>query len=140
MTSEGHDLIVEMIKLKMKAEGYIIVASEGKYRNREIIKTKIPPAILRHRPDVIGYNRLKRFVLIGEAKYFGDIKSKRTQQQIEDFGNLARERKDVYVIFGFPLSEEKEFLLVLKEKKLKKNKKIMLLKVPDKWVKSDEKR
>ena len=137
MASEHHDFIIEIIKLKMKQKGCTIVASEGKYKNRELIKIKIPPQILRHRPDVIGYNRSKNAVFIGEAKYFGDLASKRSKQQIEDFGNLAVKKENIYFVLGFPLSEEDKVRVILKKKDLDQCKKIILLKVPDRWLVSN---
>ncbi len=115
MSSKGHDFILETIQMKIKQLGYKIVASDSHYKN---IKFNMPPTIKNHRPDTVGYSD-DNSVCIGEAKYYGDLNSERSQMQIKDFIMLSNNpNMDVSVIFGIPLSEEKAFLDILKKNDL----------------------
>jgi hypothetical protein len=139
MSSKGHDFILEAVQMKMKQLGCKILASDSHYRD---INPLIPPTILNHRPDSIGYNSEIDLVCIGEAKYYGDLSSNRSHTQIKDFINLADdENKNFNVVFGIPASEENHFLQVLNENDLKLNDRIVLLKIPDRLIpmKEDEK-
>ena len=132
MASRGHDFILEMVQMKMKQLGYKLVASDGHYRD---IKFPIPPTILNHRPDALGYDPNRNSVCIGEAKYYGDLGSMRSHTQIKDFINLTKDRgRDIRVIFGLPISEEKKFLKILRIHDLELNDKILLIKVPDRLI------
>ena len=135
MASKGHDFILEMVQIKMKQMGYKIVASDSHYRE---IKFEIPPTILNHRPDAIGYKE-DNAICIGEAKYYGDLTSNRSHTQIKDFMNLTSDKeREIEVVFGIPHSEEKHFLEILKEENLKLNDKVVLLKIPDRLIPSRE--
>ena len=107
MSSKGHDFILEMIQIKLRKMGYRLIYSESHYKD---MKFAIPPTILNHRPDVVGYK--DNSICIGEAKFYGDFNSIRSHTQIKDFIILSNE-KNIVVIFGFPLSE-KEYFLKLK--------------------------
>ena len=131
MSSKGHDFILETVQMKMKQLGYRIVASDSHYKN---IKFDMPPTIKNHRPDAVGYSD-NNSICIGEAKYYGDLDSERSQTQIIDFINLTLDKKmDIRVVFGIPLSEEETFLEVLRKNDLDLSDRVILLKVPDRLI------
>jgi hypothetical protein len=132
MASRAHDLIVKMIEMKMKSMGFCIIASDQNYDAKEV--TKLPPTILKHRPDVIGYRHEDDSVCIGEAKYYNDLETLRSKEQIEDFGNLCfSEKINAYAIFGVP-SSEKNKLVQIMEDHLIDCEKIVVLEVPDRLL------
>jgi len=135
MSSKGHDFILEAVQMKMKQMGYKIVASDSKYTN---IKLDIPPTIKNHRPDSIGYSD-NNSVCIGEAKYYNDLNSERSQTQIRDFSNIANDStKDILVVFGIPFSEQEKFLEILNKNDLCLNERIILLVIPDRLIPKGE--
>lgn len=132
MSSRGHDFILEMMQIKIKKEGYNIISSECRYRD---IKKKIPPTIINHRPDAIGYNSGNGSICIGEAKYYGDFTSKRSETQITDFISLTRDKKrKISVMFGIPASESENFRKILKKNGQELNTKVEILKIPDRLI------
>jgi|ETNmetMinimDraft_2_1059921.scaffolds.fasta_scaffold103896_2 hypothetical protein len=132
MSSKGHDFILEMIQIRMRQMGYNLLSSESHYRD---IKYKIPPTVISHRPDAIGYNSNTNSICVGEAKYYGDLNSDRSQTQIKDFIGLANDRKrDINIIFGIPLSQEIHFQKILRKNDLELNQKIIILKIPDRLI------
>ncbi len=135
MASKGHDLIVSMLQIKLKLLGFTIIALENP-KDKELIKTRnLPPKILRHRPDLIAIRG--NTICIGEAKYFGDFKTKHSQEQINDFIELANKRDDVIIIFGIPMSEKKELLQFLDQKIALE--KTIILEVPDRLIEDEKK-
>jgi len=130
MASKGHDFIVELVQIKMKQMGYMIMASDSHYRCNTV--SIIPPTVLHHRPDVVGYNKKNKSVCIGEAKYYGDLSSNRSHRQISDYIRITKdEKKNITVVFGIPLSEQEQFYDFLRDNDLELNNKTILLIVPD---------
>lgn len=82
MASEKHQFIMDCIIRKMRYLGYEPVCVDGK--STLVSSLKIPPKIIRHRPDIIGVNIQNR-LCIGEAKTENDVLSKRTHEQIIDY-------------------------------------------------------
>ena len=132
MASKGHDFILEMVQRKMREMQYNLVSSDSHYRD---LKFEMPPTILNHRPDAIGYNSADDSVCIGEAKYYGDLSSKRSHTQIRDFNNISNDKKrNIKVVFGIPFSEGEHFFKILVKNDLKLNDKTILLKIPDRLI------
>lgn len=113
MASRGHDLIVKMIQIKMNKMGYETVFLENRIKGT--IDFELPPTIISHRPDIVGYRRSDNMVCIGEAKYFGDLSSERTKRQIKDFIDLSKNNEKIDLIFGIPLSEKDHFMRIIKD-------------------------
>ena len=112
MASYEHDFIVKMIQVKMKKMGFEVVFMENKHKGTK--KYQIPPTIISHRPDIIGYRKDDDRIMIGEAKYYGDIESDRSKRQIKDFISLSS-KKNIDVIFGIPVSEHEKMIKLVKE-------------------------
>lgn len=136
MSSKGHDFLVEMVQMKMKQMGYVILATDSNYKT---ILKNTPPTILNHRPDALGYNREKNSVCIGEAKYYGDLNTSRSHRQIEDYVTLTKDKKrNLLVIFGIPLSEGFRFLEILRKEGVELNERAILLTIPDRLIPKKE--
>lgn len=85
MPSIVHQFITICLIRKMKEKGYEIIAFNGDYTKIDTIAYKIPPQILRHRPDILGIKRETLNLCIGEAKTTNDLFSKRTKDQLVDY-------------------------------------------------------
>jgi hypothetical protein len=130
MASKGHDFIVKMIEIKMNELDYKIVAKEEHYYNACIAKIKLPPSISNHRPDMIGYSQ-KDCVCIGEAKYYNDLRSSRTIEQLKNYFSLVQKSEKIYLIIGLPFSEMGSLLKILDKNNLEMNERITVLQIPD---------
>ena len=130
MASKGHDFIVKMIGIKMNELGYKIVAQEEHYYNVCIAKIELPPSISNHRPDMIGYSQ-KDCVCIGEAKYYNDLRSSHTIEQLNDYFSLVQKSEKIYLIIGLPSSEMGSLLKILDKNNLELNERITVLQIPD---------
>ena len=120
----------------MKQLGYILVASDSHYFNT---KYAMPPSLVKHRPDSIGYREEDNSVCIGEAKYYGDLSSQRSKTQIKDFINLsAKSDLKITVVFGIPMSLETEFESLIGRLNIEINERTVILKVPDRLIPSKE--
>ena len=131
MASNKHQMIAGIVARKMKEAGYTIVAFDGKcywIGEREL---QIPPALLKHRPDLIGINTADE-ICIGEAKTTSDITTKRTKRQLADFINLkSKSGKEIFFFVGIPLSGKQIFLKVTQELNLENKKNLITITVPD---------
>lgn len=126
MASKAHQFIADLISRKICEQGYQVVSFDGK--NYESVKYRLPPKILRHRPDLIGLK--KDHLIIGESKTKNDL-SRRTWEQINDFVSLTNSDKvKCSLILGFPLSVLSKIEKILSNIEYKKEK-IYLLTVPD---------
>lgn len=138
VASEEHDFIVKMIQIKMKRMGYKIIFMENRIIG--VTQFRIPPKIISHRPDIIGYRKIDNMVCIGEAKYLGDLKTERTKKQIRDFISISKENKNVDLILGIPLSEKsvyKQFIKIFDES-FNFNEKVLL--IPDRLIRREDER
>ncbi len=81
-------MLVDLIARKMRDDGYLPVAYDGRNLVLEGQIIHIPPRVGRHRPDVIGINPSTRSLCIGEAKTSEDLRSKRTQEQLLDYSKI----------------------------------------------------
>lgn len=130
MPSKGHDFIVKMIEIKMNELDFKIVAKEEHYYNPYNYKIRLPPCISNHRPDLIGYSQ-KDIVCIGEAKYYNDIRSSHTIEQLKDYFLLVKKSEKIYLIMGLPSSEMGSLLKILDKNNLEINERITILQIPD---------
>jgi hypothetical protein len=81
-------MLVDLIARRMRDDGYLPVAYDGRNLVLEGEIIHIPPRVGRHRPDVIGINPSTRSLCIGEAKTSDDLRSKRTQEQLLDYSKI----------------------------------------------------
>lgn len=130
MASKGHDFIVKMIEIKMNELDFKIVAKEEHYYNPYNAKTELPPSISNHRPDLIGYSQ-KDCVCIGEAKYYNDLKSLRTIEQLKDYFLLVQKSEKIHLIIGLPSSDVGSLLKIIEKNNLEINERITILQIPD---------
>ncbi len=131
MSSRQHDFIIQMIKIKMKSLGFDVIASDSKYFKN--IKEKIPPTILNHRPDCLGFRKIDNSICIGEAKYFNDFYSKHTKEQLNDFLSLLNDK--IFLIIGIPFSEKNKLNTILNTNE-KNN--LIVLYVPKELLPNDD--
>ncbi len=83
--TKEHELIVAMVARYMRKRGYDLVAFDCSLSWLFGDSFRLPPAIVLHRPDVLGVRKEAPLVCIGEAKTRGDIRSARTRHQLKDF-------------------------------------------------------
>ena len=86
MASKQHQFIIGLINRKIYEYGYTIAFIDGNVSGAFNKKYKLPPKIVRHRPDIIGINN-EGFICIGEAKTKDDIFNSRTKAEFLDFSN-----------------------------------------------------
>jgi len=116
MPSRLHQMIVGLIGRKMRERGYEIVAFDGNEYMFDGQEVKIPPAIGRHRPDIIGYDFETKGICVGEAKTQGDLSSSRTREQLHDYSTVRMhsDGQNMEIILGIPKSAENDLIRLLK--------------------------
>lgn len=127
MASKVHQFIISCLVRKIRDKGYEIIAFEGNWETIGMTKLKIPPCVLRHRPDVIGINTSATNFCIGEGKTQNDLKNVRSKEQFIDFAN----EKNCELIIGIPKSSEKILLSLLKEINLFERKNVSYVLIPE---------
>jgi hypothetical protein len=86
--SKEHDLIVALIARYIRQQGFEIVALETSLSWLFGDSFHLPPAVVHHRPDVLGVRAEPPYISLGEAKTCGDLKSQRTARQLIDFSQI----------------------------------------------------
>jgi len=130
--SKAHDLIVAMITKRIVAAGYQIAAIDSCFDWVFGSGFRLPPTIIRHRPDVLGVRDTPPFLAIGDAKTPGDLGARRTQEQLRDFASL-RVRADgepCLVVLGIPRSGEPRLHDLLRRIGVPRDR-ILVMAVPD---------
>ena len=133
MASKQHQFIIGLINRKICEYGYKIVFIDGHVSGAFEKKYKLPPKIVRHRPDVIGIND-KGFVCIGEAKTQNDIINKRTREELYDFSNFVFNGQKCLLIIGIPKSSQENLVNVLVEIGIQNNDNIEILTISDELI------
>lgn len=131
MASKSHQFIADVVATRMCSDGYSIVSFEGA-SSTETIKSKIPPKIFRHRPDVVGLKGKE--LAIGEAKTCNDF-SLRTKEQLEDFADRSLWPTEINHVFylGIPESMQEKIASFFQGSSSSINE-VILLKVPDRLL------
>lgn len=99
MAGKKHQFIIGLIVKQMREYGCKVKFVEKKYLCTQNIK--IPPQVLRHRPDIFGITDLGQ-ICIGEAKTESDINSARTKEQLKDFSVMILNDMPCEVFLGMP--------------------------------------
>jgi hypothetical protein len=86
--SAAHDLILALITRRIMQSGYDIAALESSFDWLFGEGLRLPPAIIHHRPDVLGVRDRPPFLAIGDAKTTSDLGARRTSQQLLDYASL----------------------------------------------------
>ncbi|HHT9107573.1 MAG TPA: hypothetical protein ACFYD9_02905 [Candidatus Wunengus sp. YC64] len=133
MSSNRHQFILGLVIKKMREVGVTIYGIDGSYPGLFGEKIKIPPQILRHRPDAIG-TRNNGQVCIGEAKTENDLANARTHEQLQDFASIKINGQLCELFIGIPKSSEDVFRKVLEKTGLKDIDNLYLLCVPDELI------
>ena len=133
MASRQHQFIVGLINRKIREYGYTIAFIDGHVLGAFDKKFKLPPKIVRHRPDVIGIND-KGFICIGEAKTKDDILNNRTRAEFFDFSNYVFNEQECMLIIGIPKSSKDNLYRVLTELGIQNYKNIEILLIPDEII------
>ena len=129
MASIQHQFIIDCIIRKMRYLAFEPICFDGK--SIVVDSLKIPPKVIRHRPDIIGVNKYNE-LCIGEAKTANDIHSKRTKEQIIDYNKAG-----FLTVIACPKSCFLE-LSSLISKTIPKSGMISILKIPDELIPNDE--
>lgn len=132
MASKAHQIISGLLAKKMREKGYEVVSYDGDDRLISNIVLKTPPAIKKHRPDLVGINPQTNKLCIGEAKTKFDLYSARTKEQLIDFsGIIANDTQSVELIIGIPKSAESALVNLLKRVGVHNNPNVSYIWVPD---------
>jgi hypothetical protein len=104
--SSAHDLIVALITRRIMQSGYDIAAIESSLDWLFGEGFRLPPAIIHHRPDVLGVRDSPPFLAIGDAKTTRDLGARRTSQQLLDYASLrvGKEQAPCWIVIGIPQS------------------------------------
>jgi hypothetical protein len=133
MAGKQHQFIIGLINRKICEYGYRIAFIDGHVSGVFGKKYKLPPKIIRHRPDVIGIND-KGFICIGEAKTKDDIFNNRTKAEFLDFSNYIFNGQKCILIIGVPKSSKDDLYKVLSELGIQDNDNIEILLIPDEII------
>lgn len=132
MASKIHQKISGLIIRKMRQKRYEIVSFDGREKIVEDINLRIPPTVVRHRPDIIGINLANGKLCIGEAKTAADLATIRTQEQFLDFSKvITKEGDSVELIIGIPQSGEADLIALLKKLNLSSKPNVSYVWIPD---------
>jgi len=129
MASRAHDFIVALVARKVLTLGFQIVYLEGSYCRLVSDSARIPPRIIRHRPDVIGIDSCGADC-IGEAKTTGDLGSQRTREELEDYSRLLALSASNALVVGYPTESHSAVLALLASVGLAPGPTVHLLRVP----------
>lgn len=103
MSSRAHDFIVAALARKARQLGFAPIAVDGRKNDITATPVTLPPAVLRHRPDLLGVRADGAFC-IAEAKTASDIHSPRTHEQLHDFALAVAQGTGNALLLGVPLS------------------------------------
>jgi hypothetical protein len=138
MASRQHQLIAGLVSRKMREKEYVVVSFEGKGIIATDFKLKIPPKIIRHRPDILGINYSNKRICIGEAKLRADLSTNRTKEQFIDFADvLTKDKNEVELIIGIPKSAEYDLLALLDKLNLSNKPNVSYVWVPDELLEQE---
>lgn len=130
MASIRHQFIMDCIIRKMRLNGFEPICVDGK--STLVSTLRIPPKIIRHRPDIMGVNKQNK-ICVGEAKTESDVASSRTKEQIVDYNEVG-----VQTFLGCPKSAYERFSCIIQglvPHNLEKN---CLIKIPDELMPNEE--
>ncbi len=131
--SKTHDMIVALITRKLVELRYEIAAIESSFEWLFGSDFELPPAIVRHRPDVLGVRDKPPFIAIGDAKTLADLSSERTAEQLHDYVNVTTVGEDdgyCYVVIGIPTSGARRLRGLIRRLGIA-SERIEILEVPD---------
>lgn len=111
MPSKRHQFIVGLLIKYMKEYGCNIKFVEGTFLSNND-ERKLPPTILRHRPDIFGISN-KGCICIGEAKTEIDLWTSRTKEQIIDYLNMELNDFPCEVFLGVPSNPKEKLIRML---------------------------
>jgi hypothetical protein len=133
MPSQAHQFLAMCIVRKIREKGYEVVALDGDYTKVSDIPFKIPPKVMRHRPDIIGVRIGDMRVCIGEAKTKSDLSSERTKEQFMDYAKviLDESKPKCELMIAIPKSAEDILIKLLKRLDICENDNIFYLTVPE---------
>ncbi len=96
----------------------------------------IPKKIIRHRPDIIGYNYQTGDICIGEAKTSRDIGTSRTREQIVDYSLTFNEKngRPSEIIIGILYNDIDKAKLLLHGLGLDQVKHIHIVWIPEELI------
>ncbi len=123
-------MIVALITRKLIDSGYEIVAIESSLDWLFGDGFRLPPAIVLHRPDVLGIRDEQPCLAIGDAKTVQDLGTRRTSQQLRDYAGVAVEQEASFVIIGVPQSGADKLRRLIARLKIPAGR-ISILTVPD---------
>lgn len=133
MASKAHQFLAMSIVIMMRNKGYEVVAFDGDYSKISEIPCNIPPTIKRHRPDVLGISTLDEHLCIGEAKTGKDLRSKRTEEQFQDYADIILEdsKPACEFIIAIPKSAELVLINMLSKLGICNNQNVSYLSIPE---------
>lgn len=129
MASEKHDFIVAAISRRIKQYGFSIVYLHGREENIASKDFQVPPTIINHKPDIVGFRDL--FFCIGEAKTENDLACDRTKNQIIDFLAAVKLAPENKLILGIPLRSKPVLINLLSKLECKDHPQIEIICVPE---------
>lgn len=129
--SKEHDLIVALVARSIRQRGFDLVALESSLDWLFGTDFNLPPAIVLHRPDILGVRREPPYLCIGEAKTCSDLRSKRTRRQLLDFSQtrVGETEEFCQFILGIPQDCEMTLNRLLAELSIPTSR-LAVLKVP----------
>jgi len=133
MASRQHQFIIGLINRKICECGFSVAFIDGHVSGTFDKKYKLPPKILRHRPDVIGIND-HGYICIGEAKTKNDIFTDRTKEELFDFSNYEFHGQKCLLVIGVPKSSHENLKELLSELGILSNNNIEILSIPDEII------
>ena len=133
MAGKEHQFILGLVIKQMRQYGCEITHVDGKYRGKTKENTRVPPKVLRHRPDAMGITHAGQ-VCFGDAKTTGDICSSRTKSQLIDFLSMELNGIPCAVFLGVPKGAKGDTLKMLDDINLLSNDRLFTIFVPEEII------
>lgn len=133
MAGSKHQFIMGLIVRQMRESGCKIMFIDGSSIIGGTSGIRIPPQVLRHRPDILGITDGGQ-IFIGEAKTEEDLRSLRTREQIFDFTSLELNDMPCKVFYGVPSNAKLKFKKILKEMGLNSCPNLHVLYIPEEII------
>ena len=133
MAGKEHQFILGLVIKQMRLFGCEITHVDGTYRGKQNESVPLPPRVVHHRPDAMGITALGQ-VCFGDAKTEGDIRSRRTKEQLLDFLTMELNGLPCAVFLGVPSRAKENAVKLLREMGLLDHSHLRLIFVPEEII------
>lgn len=127
MAGNRHKFLVKSLIARARSLGYDVLATDTFYPTAGESPLRLPQKILRHHPDLLAARKEHPVLCIGEAKTAGDLHSRRTREQLQDYASIP----DTLVMIAVPEGAVTEVRQLVSELDIRSGSIVQLIAVPE---------